>query len=151
MKKAFTLVELLIVVSILGILAAVVVPEFGNHIQQAKESAAKDNLRILRNAIDHYALDNNDVPPGYKDNDPSGSLRAPKFISQLTTDGHYLSEIPENPFNNASLVTMVENDADFPESPVSTDLYGWMYKPYTKEIRLNWSGTDSQGKAYFEY
>ncbi|RKY11715.1 MAG: hypothetical protein DRP65_03460, partial [Planctomycetota bacterium] len=50
MKKAFSLVELLIVVAILGILAAIVVPEFQTYTQQAKEAAAKDNLRILRNA-----------------------------------------------------------------------------------------------------
>ena len=51
MKRAFTLVEILIVVALLGILAAIALPTFQDHIQQARESAAKDNLRILRNAI----------------------------------------------------------------------------------------------------
>lgn len=48
MNKGFSLVELLIVVAILGILAAIVMPEYQSHSQDAKEVAAKDNLRILR-------------------------------------------------------------------------------------------------------
>ena len=64
-NDGFTLVELMIVVAILGVLAAIVLPEFAGHIQQAKESAAKDNLRILREAIERYAADHNGVPPGY--------------------------------------------------------------------------------------
>ncbi len=70
-KYAFTLVEILIVVAILGILAAIVLPTFQDHVQQARESAAKDNLRILRNAIEVYAAQHNDVPPGYPNDDQS--------------------------------------------------------------------------------
>lgn len=73
MKKAFTLVEILIVVAILGILAAIVLPQFQSHTQQAKESAAKDNLRILRNAIELYAAQHDGVPPGYPNGDTTAS------------------------------------------------------------------------------
>ena len=64
MKKAFTLVEILIVTAILGIMAAIVMPLFAGHVQLAKEAAAKDNLRILRGAIERYAAEHNDIPPG---------------------------------------------------------------------------------------
>jgi prepilin-type N-terminal cleavage/methylation domain-containing protein len=57
-KAAFTLVEILIVTAILGILAAIVIPEFQAHATQAKEAAAKESLRMLREAIDRYTLDN---------------------------------------------------------------------------------------------
>ena len=70
MRKAFSLVELLIVTAIIGILAAIVIPEFQTHSQQAKETAAKDNLRILRNTIELYAVQHNGIPPGYVDNEP---------------------------------------------------------------------------------
>ncbi|GAH74356.1 unnamed protein product, partial [marine sediment metagenome] len=70
MKKAFTLVEILIVVAILGILAAIVIPQFQAHSQEAKEAAAKDNLRILRNAIELYAVQHGGVPPGYPADNP---------------------------------------------------------------------------------
>ena len=54
MRRAFTLVEVLIVVAILGILGALVLPTFRGHIIEAKEAAAKDNIRIFRNAIEYF-------------------------------------------------------------------------------------------------
>ena len=65
--------------------------------------------------------------------------------------GKYLSELPENPFNGISKVEVLQDDEDFPAAPVDTDVYGWIYKPATKTIKLNWPGTDSVGIAYFDY
>jgi prepilin-type N-terminal cleavage/methylation domain-containing protein len=64
-KKAFTLVELIIVVTILGILASLVIPTFQGHIVQAKETAAKDNLKVIRTQIEVYKMQHDSVPPGY--------------------------------------------------------------------------------------
>lgn len=151
MKKAFTLVEILIVVAILGILAAIVLPQFQSHTQQAKEAAAKDNLRILRNAIELYAARHNGVPPGYPNEDPSLSPSNHAFAVQMIGKGKYLSEAPTNPFSSKTTINFVGNDEDFPAEPSGTDLYGWVYQPAAKTVKLNWSGTDSQGKAYFDY
>lgn len=151
MKRAFTLVEILIVVAILGILAAITIPTLKGHIIEAKEAAAKDNLRILRNAIALYAAQHNGIPPGYGNDDTSNP---PVFIFlkvQLVDVGHYLSEFPENPFNRIRIVKMISDSEDFPTAPVETSTYGWIYKPATKTIKLNWQGTDSGGVAYFAY
>jgi prepilin-type N-terminal cleavage/methylation domain-containing protein len=148
MKKAFTLVEVLIVAAIIGILAAIVIPEFQNYIQQAKEAAAKDNLRILRTAIERYAIDYG-IPPGYQGGDPANPVSRIGFGMQLLSNG-YLNTFPENPFNNTSHVEMLADAEDFPEEAV-LELYGWMYKPATKTIRLYWPGVDSTGVAYFDY
>jgi prepilin-type N-terminal cleavage/methylation domain-containing protein len=151
MKKSFTLTEILIVVAILGILAAIILPTFQSHSQQAKESAAKDNLRVVRNAIEIYAARNDSVPPGYIDNDASNQALETVFDNQMIASGKYLPKKPENPFNDLDAIKVFNNNEDFPSQPVETDTFGWLYKPATKEFRLNWPGTDSAGKTYFDY
>ena len=151
MKKAFTLIELLIVVAILGIMAAIVMPLFAGQIQLAKEAAAKDNLRVLREAIERYASDNNDIPPGYHLGDPANGVRSPAFTKQIVTETKYISDLPENPFNGLTLMAMVNDGEEFPTDPADTVYYGWIYQPQTKNIRLNWPGTDSEGRAYLDY
>ena len=166
-RRGFTLVELLIVVSILGILAAIVLPEFSGHIQQAKESAAKDNLRLLREAIERYTADHNGVPPGYANGNTSSNALDTFFIIQLKIYtslnseisisksnvycyGPYLNEFPTNPLNGKSNVYVLANaTTTFPESP--PDNYGWIYAPSIKKIRLAYNETDSEGNSPYEY
>jgi prepilin-type N-terminal cleavage/methylation domain-containing protein len=148
--SGFTLVEILIVVTILGILAAIVFPEYRSHTQQAKESAAKENLQILRSAIERYAIQHNGVAPGYALNNPNGQARQPAFHEQMVTGTPiYLSQYPENIFNGLVFIKMIQNDESFPDAP--TGDFGWIYKPQTKEIRIDWPGNDSSGMPYFDY
>jgi type II secretory pathway pseudopilin PulG len=130
----------------LGILAAIVIPVYQDQSEKAKESAAKDNLRILRDAIERYAIEHDDVPPGYRNNDPDSMAHENYFEYQLCNDGNYLSEIPENPFNNNNSVQIVTGN--FPEADQQQ---GWMYKPSTRQIRIDKKGTDSEGKPFSEY
>jgi prepilin-type N-terminal cleavage/methylation domain-containing protein len=150
MKKSFTLVELLIVVAILGILAAIILPTLQGHITEAKGSAAKDNLRILRNVIEIYAFRHGGVPPGYPNDDPSQNPNRSWLILQLI-GGKYLNQIPENPFNGFGLshIKIIGNNDPFPDTP--TGYATWIYKPATKEIRLDWTGTDKDGVRYYDY
>jgi prepilin-type N-terminal cleavage/methylation domain-containing protein len=66
MERAFSLVELMIVVAVLGILAAIVVPQFQRHSTQAKEAVAKDSLRLLRGAIELYTARHGGRPTGIR-------------------------------------------------------------------------------------
>lgn len=139
----------MIVVSILGILAAIVYPEFQGHVQQAKEAQAKANLKILRDAIERYAADHNGVPPGYENNDPSVNPSTITVYRQLVVKNKYLSAFPKNPYNGFNGMIVYMSIQDFPTEADGAS--GWMYKPSTKELRLNWPGTDSEGKVIFDY
>ncbi len=158
MKKGFTLVELLIVISALGIIAAIVVPTFQSYTQQAKEATAKDHLRTLRTIIEIYAANNDSVAPGYPDNDilktPTEAVFNQQIIAAATESNQLKSSIldcPENPFNNKKAVKVIADLTPFPSEPQETGIFGWIYKPSTKNIRLNYKGVDSEGIAYFEY
>jgi prepilin-type N-terminal cleavage/methylation domain-containing protein len=150
-NKAFSLVELMIVVAILGILAAIVFPEFQNNSEKAKTTAARDNLRILRNAIQLYAAQHNDVPPGYTNDKLDGGITGMNFYWQFVYSGEYISYMPENPFNGLSLTDIIQKGDSLPDSPTDYDTYGWIYDAQTKTIKLNWPGIDSQGIPYYDY
>ena len=61
--RGFTLVEILIVVIILGILAAIVIPQFTNASTEARSSNVLSQLQTMRSQIELYKLQHNDVPP----------------------------------------------------------------------------------------
>jgi type II secretory pathway pseudopilin PulG len=145
-RDRFSLVEILIVAAIIGIIAALIMPTLQQQSTKAKESAAKDTLRVLRNAIELYAAQHNDVAPGYPNNNPSANPTFTEFSSQMVGKGKHLSGLPENPFSGKTDIRIIQNGEEFPTEPADTD--GWIYKPLTKEIRLDSTGADSAGFAY---
>ena len=62
MMKGFTLVEIMIVVAIIAILAAVAIPNFINYRKQSQATACVDNLGQIRNAKELYLMSHTDVP-----------------------------------------------------------------------------------------
>jgi general secretion pathway protein G len=165
MKKAFSLVELMIVVAIIGILAALVTPKISNYAQQAKEAAARENLQTLRSAIELYASQHGGVPPGYANNDVSTvpnqltfALQMLKATNASGVDGDrsmpgfvygpYLMKLPKNPLTNGTGIRMVANGASL---PTPTNKLGFIYQPSTKTVKLDKSGIDSKGMAFSDY
>ncbi len=167
LRGAFTLVEILIVVVILGILGAVVVPRYTNASQLAKENTLKDELRYLRTQLVVYKAQHRDVPPGYPAGNRNGVPTADDFLKQMTgvSDelgnvgaasakfrlGPYLSKMPENPLNGLSTVTVVANGQAMPPAGMPNGSTGWIYKPQTLEIVPNVSGVDADGIRYIDY
>lgn len=149
MARAFSIAELVIVVAVVGILAALVVPCIQGQATEAKEAAAKDNLHTLRGAIELYAANHAGVAPGYVESDPDGAMDETCFLNQMTVAENYLRQMPANPFNNRKSILMVGNGASFPPQP--TGDHGWLYQPATKTIRLDWPGQDQGGMPYVEY
>ncbi len=100
--SAFTLIELLIVVAIIGILAAIAVPNFMSARMRALIARSIADIRSLANAIDMYRIDNN-IPPFYPPGWPEGGndpdqLVASYNLSPLTSPIAYMSTIPIDPF-----------------------------------------------------
>lgn len=99
-NQAFTLIELLIVVAIIAILAAIAVPNFLEAQVRSKISASKSNLRSVATALESYQVDNNQYPLDLWDD----YARLYPYLSRLvalTTPIAYLSSVPADPFATA--------------------------------------------------
>ncbi|MHC4682342.1 MAG: prepilin-type N-terminal cleavage/methylation domain-containing protein [Planctomycetota bacterium] len=165
-EKAFTLIEVILVVTILGILAAVVLPSFQDHATSARESATKSNLMTIRSQIELYKLEHNEIPPGYAAGMPvtvdvmqiqlTGTTTVDGAASPSTIPatpflyGPYLKKIPRNPFNNLSTIAYVAEATAF-SAAVDGTSSGWLYKKETGEFVVNWTGTDREGVAFYNY
>ncbi len=161
---AFSLLEILMVLAIIGILATIVIPGIQNHSQKAKEAAAKENLQKLRNIIEMYAIQHKGYPPGYVRETLSTAelVVAEQLCLATNSDGEdaprgttgfpfggYLTEIPVNPLNDKNTMMILAINTPFPAEADSST--GWIYKPNTKAVRLNHDGTDSDGVRYYDY
>jgi prepilin-type N-terminal cleavage/methylation domain-containing protein len=164
--RAFTLVELLIVVVVLGILAGIVLPSFSSSTQDTKVSATVQNVQTIRSALDFFKVQHSDTYPGY----PTGGSGTPTealFTAQLTlaskkdgstaaigtagyTYGPYLKNgIPANPFNAFATVKIIADGAAFPTA--GDDTTGWVYKPQTGEFKANTAAQTEDGQDVFDF
>ena len=95
--KAFTLIELLIVVAIIGILAAIAVPNFLNAQIRAKVANAVSDQKALETALEMYRMDNN-IYPAWIDSGGSNVNPVNRRLIPLTTPMSYISSVPQDPF-----------------------------------------------------
>ena len=100
-KSGFTLVEILIVVVILGILAAIVIPQFTEASFEAKMSSLCTDLQDVRSQIELYKVQHNDDLPGAGTASFEYALTGKTDINGAEGNdyGPYLQMIPTNPFN----------------------------------------------------
>ena len=120
--RGFTLVEILIVVIILGILAAIVIPQFTNASNDARNNSVASTLQTLRGQIELYKIQHADTPPTfaqmwnnlqYASNTTGTTAAAGSTLFPL---GPYVQSPPTNPANGQSSV-----------AAAATTTVGWVY------------------------
>jgi general secretion pathway protein G len=141
-KRGFTLVEILIVVVILGILAAIVVPQFTQASTEAKYNSLCSNLQSMRSQIELYKVQHNDIAPALatfaaqmtETSTVLGATSGNKV--RVVATGHiygpYLERVPANPFNDLATLEASGTAGD--------DGAGWEYNAATGEIFADDSG-----------
>jgi general secretion pathway protein G len=126
-NSGFTLVELLIVISLISILAAMGLVQYRNSVVSAKEATLKQDLFRMRDAIDQYYADKGKYP---------GSLDA------LVSDG-YMRRLPEDPFTKtADSWTTVPAEPD-PNNPSA--------EPGVYDVKSGAQGTSLDGASYSDW
>ena len=106
-RKGFTLVEILIVVVILGILAAIVIPQFSDASTQSKLSSCRTTLQSLRSQIELYKIQHNDVAPLLATFDAQMTAETEPTAAGGAGDGSgnevgpYIQQVPFNPWNDS--------------------------------------------------
>jgi general secretion pathway protein G len=93
-EQGFTLLELMIVMVVIGLLAAIAIPSYTSNIRNAKEAVLKEDLHVMRQAIDSYTVD---------------KQKAPQSLDDLVQGG-YLKAMPIDPFTKRSDTWMTVQD-----------------------------------------
>jgi prepilin-type N-terminal cleavage/methylation domain-containing protein len=142
-KKGFTLIELMIVVAIIGILAAIAIPKFAELIRKSSEGASKGNIGSIRSALSIYYGDLEGVYPA--------------SVAALTISGKYLSEVPKAKapnYHGDSSIPVLASGAAAPNDGTGGAM--WWYNDIGTssnfgQILVNCTHTDTKGSVWTNY
>ena len=122
-QRGFTLLELMIVISIMMVLAAIAVPAYQRHVIQTREAVLRANVNLLNKLVQEYTLD---------------KRQAPQSLDDLKTAG-YLHELPKDPFTGASDWDVEQEDPTNAADP---------QQPGITRVHSHAPGTSLEGEPY---
>ena len=125
-QRGFTFMELMIVMVIIAILAAVAIPHYLAHLRRAKEVVLLQDLWAMRRAIDFYTTDKE---------------KAPASLQDLVSE-RYLRELPKDP---------VCPECPWTEVPAVSDSNDTNAQGGIGDVKSSAPGEDSNGRPYAEY
>ena len=123
----FTIIELMVVISIILILISIAVPMYNQSILRAKEAVLRQDLFAMRQAIDQYTMD---------------KAKAPQSLQDLVQEG-YLREIPKDPFTDSRDTWQVVQE----DVMQSID----QNQPGITDVHSGANGSGSDGRPYSEW
>ena len=123
-EAGFTLIELIVVMLIIGVLTVIAVPKFSAAIRQAREAVLREDLHVMRAAIDSFTMD---------------KQKAPQSLDDLVQEG-YLREVPLDPMTH-SRDTWVTETSDSLHSIDQTD-------PGVDNVRSGSQDVGTDGQPY---
>lgn len=126
-ESGFTLIELIVVMTIIAILATLAVPSFVGAIRSAREAVLREDLHVMRAAIDSYTMD---------------KQKAPQSLDDLVQSG-YLKDIPEDPMTHTR-DTWITDQSDSLYSLDQTE-------PGIDNIHSGSQEQGSDGRSYSEW
>lgn len=126
-QRGFTLMEMLIVIALIGIVVAVAVGQYRQSILKAREAVLRENLYIMRTAINQYFADKG---------------RYPADLYALVDD-KYLRDIPKDPITD-STETWITEYSEFDEGDISTE-------PGIVDVRSGADGFGIDGSSYADW
>ena len=127
-QRGFTLVELMVVMLIIGILASIAVPSYISSIKSAREAVLREDLHVMREAIDSYTMD--------KD-------KAPDSLDDLVQAG-YLKSIPKDPMTQSSTTWNTDSSDSYSDVDQTSD--GGI-----ANVHSGSSETGTDGRPYSEW
>ena len=122
-NRAFTLIELMVVMAIIATLLAIALPRYFGSVDRSKEVALKQSLSVMRDALDKFYSDNGQYP------EELGELAQKRYIRAIPTD-------PITESSSTWVVVPAPSDA----------IKGKVY-----DIKSGAEGKDSEGKPYADY
>jgi len=126
-QRGFTLIELMVVISLLVILASMGLVQYRNSITRTKEATLKEDLFRMRDAIDQYYADKNQYP---------------STLDSLVSDG-YIRTVPKDPFTQSETTWQSVPAEPDPNNPVA--------EPGVYDVKSGSDATALDGSRYAEW